>query len=224
MDGQRGRTWLAGALAAGALLAAAALLLGGASLVSMRLGVGPAATLAVLSASLFASRIDVPVARVRGGPSEPVWEMRVVWDRILVRPVMEARETIVAVNVGGAVIPVLVSAALLVRSGAWWQTGAATAAVAAVAYTASRVVPGVGVVMPLWAAPVAAAVAAVTLAPGESAAVAYASAALGTLIGADLLHLRHIGGGGMTVASIGGAGTFDGIFLGALAAVGLAAL
>ncbi|MBW2109628.1 MAG: DUF1614 domain-containing protein, partial [Deltaproteobacteria bacterium] len=49
--------------------------------------------------------------------------------------------------------------------------------------------------------------------------VAYISGTLGTLIGADLLNLRKIYDLGAPVASIGGAGTFDGIFLNGLLAV-----
>jgi hypothetical protein len=47
---------------------------------------------------------------------------------------------------------------------------------------------------------------------------------MGTLIGADLLNLGAIQGLGAPVASIGGAGTFDGIFLTAILAVLIAGL
>jgi Protein of unknown function (DUF1614) len=49
---------------------------------------------------------------------------------------------------------------------------------------------------------------------------AYTRIGLGTLIGADLLNLDKVQGLGAPMASIGGAGTFDGIFLtGVLAAL-----
>ena len=47
---------------------------------------------------------------------------------------------------------------------------------------------------------------------------------MGTLIGADLLNLDKISGLGAPVASIGGAGTFDGIFLTGILAVLLAGI
>src|SRR5207237_740612 len=47
---------------------------------------------------------------------------------------------------------------------------------------------------------------------------------MGTLIGADLLNLDRIGSLGAPVASIGGAGTFDGIFLTGILAVLLAGI
>ena len=49
--------------------------------------------------------------------------------------------------------------------------------------------------------------------------IAYVSGTLGTLIGADLLHLRQISKLNAPVVSIGGAGTFDGIFLTGILAV-----
>ena len=45
---------------------------------------------------------------------------------------------------------------------------------------------------------------------------------MGTLIGADLLNLGKIHGLGAPIASIGGAGTFDGVFLSGILAVLLA--
>jgi len=45
---------------------------------------------------------------------------------------------------------------------------------------------------------------------------------LGPLIGADLLHLRNIEALETGIASIGGAGTFDGIFLSSIIAAYLA--
>jgi uncharacterized membrane protein len=47
---------------------------------------------------------------------------------------------------------------------------------------------------------------------------------LGTLIGADILNLPKVQGLAVPVASIGGAGTFDGIFLTGIIAVLLASL
>ena len=56
-------------------------------------------------------------------------------------------------------------------------------------------------------------------APDAAPVVAYVAGTLGTLIGADILNLRKIHGLGAPVASIGGAGTFDGIFLAGIIAV-----
>jgi uncharacterized membrane protein len=69
---------------------------------------------------------------------------------------------------------------------------------------------------------VATAVVAILLARERAAPLAYIAGSLGTLIGADLLNLGRIGELGAPIASIGGAGTFDGIFLTGIAAVLLA--
>jgi len=61
-----------------------------------------------------------------------------------------------------------------------------------------------------------------TLARGSP--LAYIAGSLGTLIGADLTNLDKVRGLGAPVASIGGAGTFDGIFLTGILAVLLASL
>jgi uncharacterized membrane protein len=76
--------------------------------------------------------------------------------------------------------------------------------------------------MPTFVAPVTAAVAATFLAPAAAPAVAYVGGTLGTLLGADVLNLGRIRGIGAPIASIGGAGTFDGIFLTGVLAVLLA--
>ncbi|KFI35253.1 hypothetical protein HY02_02775, partial [Peptococcaceae bacterium SCADC1_2_3] len=77
----------------------------------------------------------------------------------------------------------------------------------------ARSVQGVGIVMPAFIPPIAAAAVALILAPAQAAPVAYIAGTLGTLIGADLLNWRKIQSLGAQAVSIGGAGIFDGIFL-----------
>jgi uncharacterized membrane protein len=64
----------------------------------------------------------------------------------------------------------------------------------------------------------------VLLSRAHAAPLAYIGGSLGTLIGADLLNLDKVQGLGAPVASIGGAGTFDGIFLIGILAVLIASL
>jgi uncharacterized membrane protein len=54
--------------------------------------------------------------------------------------------------------------------------------------------------------------------------LAYIGGTLGTLIGADILNIDKIKNLGAPVASIGGAGTFDGIFMSGIMAVLLSAI
>jgi uncharacterized membrane protein len=72
--------------------------------------------------------------------------------------------------------------------------------------------------------PLATAIVAIALSRRYAAPLAYVSGSLGTLIGADLMNLGELRTLGAPVASIGGAGTFDGIFVTGLTAVLLASL
>jgi uncharacterized membrane protein len=83
-------------------------------------------------------------------------------------------------------------------------------------------VPGIGIAIPSLVPPIIAATVALLVARANVAAVAYVSGSLGTLIGADLLNLGKVQGLGAPVVSIGGAGTFDGVFLTGILAVLLA--
>jgi uncharacterized membrane protein len=86
------------------------------------------------------------------------------------------------------------------------------AIMAAIMHMLATPVRGVGIAMPILVPPVAAAIVAVLMARQNAAALAYVSGGLGPLIGADLLNLSAVRELGAPVASIGGAGTFDGIF------------
>ena len=144
--------------------------------------------------------------------------------RYVVPVVVDRPATVIAVNVGGAVIPVLLSLYLLVKNDLWSRGLLATGCVAAVCFLLAEPVPGIGIAIPTFAPPFVTAVVALLVAQMNVAAVAYISGSLGTLIGADLLNLGRIQGMGAPVASIGGAGTFDGIFLTGILAVLFASL
>ena len=115
-------------------------------------------------------------------------------------------------NVGGAVLPVILCLYLLPRAPAW-QTLVATAVVAVVANRLSRPMAGAGITLPAFIPPIVAALAAMVLVRGNAAPTAYIAGVIGTLVGADLLNLHHLQRMGRGVMSIGGAGVFDGIFL-----------
>ena len=134
--------------------------------------------------------------------------------------------TVVAVNVGGALIPTAVSIYLLAKSSILTTILSllGVLAVAIVTHTVARPVKGVGIATPVFIPPIAAAVTAFILSPAHPLTIAYVAGVLGTLIGADLLNLRKIPRLGAPVASIGGAGTFDGVFLTGIIAVLIAGL
>jgi len=124
----------------------------------------------------------------------------------------EVGATIVAVNVGGALIPMLLSIYLLPKA-PLLRTGLALAVVTVVAYSLSKVEPGVGITLPAFVPPLVSAGVALILAWRRAAPVAYISGTVGTLIGADLLNLGELIQMDGAFLSIGGAGVFDGIFL-----------
>jgi len=89
-------------------------------------------------------------------------------------------------------------------------------------YATARPLKGIGIAVPMFVPPFAAAGTALLLAPDSAPVIAYVAGTLGTLIGGDVMNLRKLRGLGAPVASIGGAGTFDGIFLAGIIAVLLA--
>jgi uncharacterized membrane protein len=137
------------------------------------------------------------------------------------------RETVIAVNVGGCVIPAALVVYELTRLATAGQgTLAAAAAVVTVnvivCYLTARPVPGVGIVMPGLLSAFLAAGLAMLFAHGEAAPVAFVAGVVGPLVGADLLHLKDLSGKAVGTMSIGGAGTFDGIVLSGVVAAYLA--
>lgn len=137
---------------------------------------------------------------------------------------MVRNETVLAINVGGAVIPVLISAYLFTQfPSSFSLAGIGVVIVAIITHSLARPIKGVGIATPALVPPLTSVLAAVLLTsvihipdcPAETCRViiAYTGGVLGTLIGADLLNLKKIKNLGAPIASIGGAGTFDGIFL-----------
>jgi len=126
-------------------------------------------------------------------------------------------------NVGGALIPVSFSLYLItLHSINPLHLITAILFVAFISYSFSRPIKGLGIGIPVFIAPVSAALSALMLNPEQSAPLAYICGTLGVLIGADLFRLKDIKQMGVPTAAIGGAGTFDGIFFTGIIAVLLA--
>jgi uncharacterized membrane protein len=198
--------------------------LGALSYAYTRLGISPRGALVLLFASLIGSYFNIPVWDLPEQQSVSGEEIEFFGIHYSVPVLVQWPGTLIAVNVGGAVIPTIMSIYLLIRNTLWLQGAIATAAVAAVCYSLSQPVPGLGIAEPVFVPAVTTAVVAIVLSREYAAPLAYISGSLGTLIGADLLNLGNIRGLGAPVASIGGAGTFDGIFLIGIVAVLLASL
>jgi uncharacterized membrane protein len=126
-------------------------------------------------------------------------------------------ETIVAVNVGGCLIPAGLAfyevVKLAERPGSLAPLTIAALINVAVCYKVARPVEGVGILMPALVPALTACLAALVFAPANATPVAFVAGVSGPLVGADLLHLREIQRIATGMVSIGGAGTFDGILL-----------
>ena len=176
----------------------------------------------VLLLSLLGSYVNIPVAQL---PAERIvsgQEVTYFGMHYVIPVVEEWPGTVLAVNVGGAVIPTLLSLYLLVKTGLYGRALIAVAVMTAVAHALAYPVQGMGIAVPVFIPPVVAAVTALVLSRQAAPALAYIGGSMGMLIGADLLNLGQIQALGAPVASIGGAGRFDGIFMTGILAVLLA--
>ncbi|WP_332450354.1 DUF1614 domain-containing protein [Methanoculleus sp.] len=182
--------------------------------------------LLILFLTLIGSFVNIPIRTIEGRPATPIYDRYVAMYGRFYRIPQQVPRTVLAINVGGAVIPVALSLYLLydsvVLSGGYLLLGLALLGVGVVTVVTklvARPVPGLGIATPFFIPPLAALFAALILSlfagdvPGAAVIIAYVSGTFGTLIGADLLNLEHIAELGAPMASIGGAGTFDGIFL-----------
>jgi uncharacterized membrane protein len=191
---------------------------------SLSLGVSSSTAVLLLLGSLIGSYFNIPIAVL---PTEPVASDRVIdffGMRYVVPQVENWGGTVIAANVGGAVIPALMSLYLLVSRQLWFSGAIATAIVALVLHWLATPVPGLGIAVPVFWPAIVTAIVAFVLSRENAAPLAYIAGSMGTLIGADLSNLDRIRGLGAPVASIGGAGTFDGIFLTGILAVLLASI
>lgn len=183
--------------------------------------------LVILGVALVGSYVDVPVWRLKSTrPTVMVREVRAFWVtyRIPEYALAEVTTTI-AVNIGGAVVPLAVTLFLLdSHPGLLLGALVATALTSIAVHVVARYIEGVGIVAPTLLPPIAAVIFSLPFGGGDLAVVAYIAGTLGTLIGADLSNMGKIAAGGTRVASIGGAGKFDGIFLTGIVAVLIASL
>jgi uncharacterized membrane protein len=190
----------------------------------MRLGVGPGAALFLLFGSLVGSYFNIPITVLPGKTVQTGDIVDFFGMRYVVPVVTSYPGTVLAVNVGGAVIPTIMSIYLVMRYQLWLRAAIAVIVIALIIHSMATPVRGVGIAVPVFVPVVATAILAFILSREYAAPLAYIGGSLGTLIGADLTNLGRVGGLGAPVASIGGAGTFDGIFLTGILAVLLAGI
>lgn len=187
-----------------------------------KIGIRREHVFALLLLSLLGSYVNIPVAEMPEKEVLSGQEVNFFGVRHVI-PVVEAwPRTVIAVNVGGAILPTLLSLYLLVKNKLYGPGLLGVAIVALAVHWMAYPVRGVGIAVPIFIPPLIAALAALLLSRPSAPALAYIAGSLGTLIGGDLMNLDKIQGLGAPIASIGGAGTFDGIFVTGILAVLLA--
>jgi len=175
-----------------------------------KLGFSPETTILIFLAILIGSSINIPLGR-----QKLVQVEEPVFFGLFRQPRIKSQG--IAINLGGAVIPVLISFYFLYLG---WRQGfslepvlVAIILMIIIAKFLARIIPGRGITLPFFIPPLFAVIFALILSPSFAAPCAFISGVLGTLIGADLLNLRKVQKISPGFLSIGGAGVFDGIFL-----------
>jgi uncharacterized membrane protein len=193
-----------------------------------KLGLHPQIALLALLGIIFGGSVNIPVKQIPR-EEEYVFDPYVLFGfgHMLPQRRQVRRYTTLAVNVGGCLIPCALALYQGLRVLAQGFSAFVVLLLVAllnigVCYRLARPVPGIGIAMPALIPPVAAAVPSILFMPDFAPPIAFVAGVLGPLIGADLLHLKEIKHIATGMASIGGAGTFDGVVLSGLMAALLA--
>ncbi len=189
-----------------------------------RLGLSPEVSIFAAFGIFLGSMINIPVQKIPRAhmiESDPMAFFGM--NRFFKKTPSRQDFTLIAVNVGGCVVPCMIVAYQVVRILSHGPN-AAFVAFGAIAlniylcYQLAQPVPKVGIALPALVPALAAAICAYVFMPDFAPPIAFCAGVLGPLVGADLLHLQDIQELDTSVASIGGAGTFDGIVLSGLLA------
>ena len=194
----------------------------------VKLDLQPGTALLLMIGIIVGSVVNIPVKRIDRTHPAPAHPLAILGlGRMLPKMTRMRQQTIIAVNVGGCLIPAGIAAYEFLHLAdlgpRFLVAGLAAGFVnVVICYLVARPVPGVGILIPGFVPALVAALLGLVLGGGQAVPVAFVAGTLGPLIGADLLHLREIEENAIGVASIGGAGTFDGIVLSGIIAAYLA--
>ncbi len=187
-----------------------------------KMGVHRRYVFTLLLLSLLGSYVNIPIYQLPAEVVGPGGIVSFYGVPYVIPMVTQWPGTVIAVNLGGAVIPTILSFYLIIKNRLFLYGLLGTAIAAVIFHNLAHPVPGVGIAVPVLVPAVVALALALFLSRPQAPALAYIIGTMGTLIGADLANLGKLQGLGAPVASIGGAGTFDGIFLTGILAVLLA--
>ena len=176
-----------------------------------KLGFPPEYSVYFLFLSLPCSYLNIPIKKVRS-------HVPVISDNAsdVLRSGLSASSlkmySTIAVNIGGAVIPLIMSLFLFSMAKPV-EILSGILLVTIIIHKIARPVKGSGIVVHALLPPLLAAFVAIIISPQNAPVIAYISGTFGCVLGIDILNLKKIPYLGVPLVSIGGAGTFDAIFL-----------
>ena len=182
-----------------------------------KLGIPPFMGLGIIFCIILGSFINIPLKRIKTVSKMPT-DLRPLFGFTPWFPhqIFKKQELVIAVNVGGCLIPsalALYQLARLFNAGMTFMPVMVILINVIICYRLSELKAGVGILLPAFMPGAIAALCGLILTPENPSAVAFCAGILGPLIGADLLRLKQIVSLNSGTASIGGAGTFDGIVI-----------
>lgn len=187
-----------------------------------RLGLSWISALALVLLILAGSFVNIPVYRIqrdliRAVPMDP--ERNFLNDPFVIRPIWE---TVISVNLGGAIIPVCIAVYLLYQAvmvagtAVIYPVAISTLIVMVISFVSTREAAGTGIRIPFLIPALAALLTGVLLTGGTgltAAVTALVGGISGTIAGGNLAHLFRVRDREVPVVSIGGQGSFGAVFL-----------
>jgi uncharacterized membrane protein len=187
-----------------------------------RLGFSWISALAIVLLMLFGSFVNIPVYKFRRDMIRIAPPDSSVFGDYMQSTPVPIWDSTIAINLGGAVIPVVVSlyimyqATLITGTSLLISVCAGIILVAAITFVSTRSVPGSGIQVSTLIPGLTALLAGLMLSGGTglaAAVTAFVSGIAGTLLGGNIAHLFRIKDLDLPLVSIGGAGTFGAVFI-----------
>ncbi|MCX6683316.1 MAG: DUF1614 domain-containing protein [Methanoregula sp.] len=187
-----------------------------------RLGFSWITAIVVVLLMLFGSYVNIPLYRIKRDMVRIYPDTTAVFGSGSPWPADPVWETLVSINLGGAILPMCISLYLLYQavsitgSSLLVPVGSGILLVALVTFFATRPIPGVGLRVPLLIPALTALLMGMLLFGGAgipATVMAFVSGTTGTLLGGNIPQLFRIKDLEVPFVSIGGAGTFGAVFI-----------
>ena len=188
----------------------------------VRLGFSWISALVVILLMVSGSFVNIPVYRIRRSVIRFSRSDASAQDLYMSPSSSNIWDIPVSCNLGGAVIPsgisvfLLYKAILITGPSLAFTASAGIIVVAVITFLSTRIVPGVGIHVPLLIPGIAALLAGLILTGGTgltAAVTAFISGTIGTLSGGNIAYLFRISDVEIPHVSIGGSGTFGAVFI-----------